>query len=164
MIYYFFLVQAETDLQKATADANIGSEALKRQILLFEKQKLTDLKVSNLISSLVHNSRCLGSEIHGRWNSAHDSMASHCIKPFITPISLSCYDLNTVERDVKHKILLIITAAIRGLWQFTCIGMGKSQGPAVQSILSLTSSLKVISLTVLADSIHNFLIFFAEKM
>ena len=37
-------------------------------------------------------------------------------------------------------------------------------GPVVQSIVSLTSSLRVISLTVLADSIYNFLIFFAEKM
>ena len=38
------------------------------------------------------------------------------------------------------------------------------QGPVVQSIVSLTSLLRVISLTVLADSIHNILIFFAEKM
>ena len=37
------------------------------------------------------------------------------------------------------------------------------QGPVVQSIVSLTSSLRVISLTVLADSIYNILIFFAEK-
>ena len=37
-------------------------------------------------------------------------------------------------------------------------------GPVVQSVVSLTSSLKVISLTVLADSIYNMLIFFAEKM
>ena len=37
-------------------------------------------------------------------------------------------------------------------------------GPVVQSVVSLTSSLRVISLTVLADSIHNILIFFAEKM
>ena len=35
------------------------------------------------------------------------------------------------------------------------------QGPVVQSIVSLTSSLRVISLTVLADSIYNILIFFA---
>ena len=41
---------------------------------------------------------------------------------------------------------------------------GKIQGPVVQSVVSLTSSLRVISLTVLADSIHNILIFFAEKM
>ena len=38
------------------------------------------------------------------------------------------------------------------------------QGPVVQSIVSLTSLLRVISLTVLADSIYNTLIFFAEKM
>ena len=37
-------------------------------------------------------------------------------------------------------------------------------GPVVQSIVSLTSSLRVISLTVLADSIYNIQIFFAEKM
>ena len=36
-------------------------------------------------------------------------------------------------------------------------------GPVVQSIVSLTSSLRVILLTVLADSIYNILIFFAEK-
>ena len=36
--------------------------------------------------------------------------------------------------------------------------------PVVQSVVSLTSSLRVISLTVLADSIHNILMFFAEKM
>ena len=36
-------------------------------------------------------------------------------------------------------------------------------GLFVQSVVSLTSSLRVISLTVLADSIYNILIFFAEK-
>ena len=39
-----------------------------------------------------------------------------------------------------------------------------TQGPVVQSVVSLTSSLRVISLTVLADLIHSILIFFAEKM
>ena len=37
-------------------------------------------------------------------------------------------------------------------------------GPVVQSVVSLTSSLRDISLTVLADSIYNILVFFAEKM
>ena len=37
-------------------------------------------------------------------------------------------------------------------------------GPVVQSFVSLTSSVRVISLTVSADSIYNILIFFAEKM
>ena len=40
----------------------------------------------------------------------------------------------------------------------------KNLGPVVQSVVSLTSSLRVISLTVLADSIYSILIFFAEKM
>ena len=39
-----------------------------------------------------------------------------------------------------------------------------SLGPVVQSVVSLTSSLRVISLTVLADSVYNIMIFFAEKM
>ena len=39
-----------------------------------------------------------------------------------------------------------------------------TQGPVVQSVVSLTRSLRVILLTVLAGSIHNILIFFAEKM
>ena len=37
-------------------------------------------------------------------------------------------------------------------------------GPVVQSIVSLTCSLRVISLTVLVGSMYNILIFFAEKM
>ena len=37
-------------------------------------------------------------------------------------------------------------------------------GPVVQRVVSLTSSLRVISLTILAYSIYNILIFFAEKM
>ena len=42
--------------------------------------------------------------------------------------------------------------------------LDKVQGPVVQSGVSLTSSLRVISLTVLANSIYSILIFFAEKM
>ena len=44
------------------------------------------------------------------------------------------------------------------------IATDKKQGPVVQSVVSLTSSFRVISLTVLADSVYNILIFFAEKM
>ena len=39
-----------------------------------------------------------------------------------------------------------------------------NQDPVVQSVVSLTSLLRVISLTVLVDSIYNILRFFAEKM
>ena len=42
--------------------------------------------------------------------------------------------------------------------------LARLQGPVVQSVVSLTSSLGVISLNILADSIYNILIFFAEKM
>ena len=42
--------------------------------------------------------------------------------------------------------------------------VNEDHGPVVQSIVSLTMSLRVISLTALADSIYNILIFFAEKM
>ena len=45
--------------------------------------------------------------------------------------------------------------------QATC---ASNLGPVFQSIVTLTSLLRVISLTVLADSIYNILIFFAEKM
>ena len=44
------------------------------------------------------------------------------------------------------------------------MGFPEHLGPVVQNVVSLTSSLRVISLTVLADSIHNILILFAEKM
>ena len=44
------------------------------------------------------------------------------------------------------------------------VSQQKYQGPVVQSVVSLTSLLRVISLTVLADPIYNILIFFAEKM
>ena len=40
----------------------------------------------------------------------------------------------------------------------------KVLGPVAQSVVSLTSSLRAISLTILADSIYNFLKFFADKM
>ena len=54
----------------------------------------------------------------------------------------------------------------QGKADFSFSGKDKSSflGPVVQSFVSLTSSLRVISLTVLADSIYNILIFFAEKM
>ena len=38
--------------------------------------------------------------------------------------------------------------------------MVKVKGPVVQSVVSLTSLLRAISLTALVDSIHNILIFF----
>ena len=42
-------------------------------------------------------------------------------------------------------------------------GNNKHQGPVVQSVVSLTSSLRVISLIVLADSIYSIMIFLLKK-
>ena len=53
------------------------------------------------------------------------------------------------------------------MWKYVFGHVGiesKRLGPVVQSVISLTNSLRVISLTVLVDSIYNILIFFAEKM
>ena len=47
--------------------------------------------------------------------------------------------------------------ALSIIWAFAL------QGPVVQSVVSLMSLLRVISFIVLADSIYNILIFFAEK-
>ena len=53
---------------------------------------------------------------------------------------------------------------VQKILKFDCHNYLLYLGPVVQSIVSLTMSLRVISLTVLADPIHNILIFFAEKM
>ena len=57
-----------------------------------------------------------------------------------------------VPKDVVFKMNLLLYRIFN------------EQGPVVQSVVSITSSLRVISLTVLVDSIYNILIFFAEKM
>ena len=61
----------------------------------------------------------------------------------------------------KKKITMSSAAKSNNIFLIT---PQKHLGPVVQSVVCLTSSLRVISLTVLADSIHNILIFFAEKM
>ena len=62
-------------------------------------------------------------------------------------------------------ILVVLFHLYYHLFINTCSNFNRANlGPVVQSVVSLTSSLRVISLTVLADSIHNILIFFAEKM
>ena len=53
------------------------------------------------------------------------------------------------------------------LWHFLALcymALLGHQGQDVQSVVSLTSSLRVISLTVLSNLIYNILIFCAEKM
>ena len=64
-------------------------------------------------------------------------------------------EVEYVVEPLFHNVLLPVL-------RFSCLN--KDLGPVVQSIVNLTSSLRVIPLTVLADSVHNNLIFFAEKM
>ena len=77
--------------------------------------------------------------------------ALHPTEPFI--ITLSRYDLNNVERDIKHQICS----------KFLNIYCSISLGPVVQSIVSLTSSLAVKMLTVLVSTISNSHVFLQKK-
>ena len=73
---------------------------------------------------------------------------------FLCPRNASIHLWVSIEAELIQKPLM--RYLIKGLWKY--------QGPVVQSVVSLTSSLRIISLTVLADSIYNILIFFAEKL
>ena len=64
-----------------------------------------------------------------------------------------------MSRPQGYKKFFMLNSA-----QHEICAANKYQDPVVQSVISLTSSLRVISLTVLADSIYNIMIFFAEKM
>ena len=74
--------------------------------------------------------------------------------------------LNMEFDDIMHDYYLMhdlndYAAFFQGAELVTTITV---LGPVVQRFVSLTSSLRVISLTVLGDSIYIILIFFAEKM
>ena len=80
-------------------------------------------------------------------------------------ISPICHLLKILHRVLSiEQSVLLDGMTYYSSFETVTISMCASQGPVVQSIVSLTSSLSVISLTVLADSIYNILIFFAEKM
>ena len=75
-------------------------------------------------------------------------------------------DFYVLLYEIYQKTAKIQTSLhIRAVWSESSLGaFWIALGPVVQSVVSLTSSLRVISLTVLADSVYNMLIFFAEKM
>ena len=66
--------------------------------------------------------------------------------------------MTKIDTDMRKSCIIVDEYTYRINGELKC------QGPVVQSVVSLTSKLRVISLTVLADSIYNILIFFAEKM
>ena len=73
-------------------------------------------------------------------------------------------DLSLCWAQCQKLHFLMLRLIIMWLDLQLLFALGINQGPVVQSVISLTSSLRVISLTVLADLIYNILIFFAEKM
>ena len=92
----------------------------------------------------------------------------------LKPAGIDLHDRYTWRSDVRSAMHAasqlsgrrptdVDIAPVPGWWGWW-FHIGQSQGPVVQSVVSLTSLLRVISLTVLADSIYNILIFFAEKM
>ena len=72
--------------------------------------------------------------------------------------------LENIRRMFLLSVWVTGTMYMNFLWKtfFEC-SRESDHGSVVQSVASLTSSLRVISLNVLADSIYNILIFFAEK-
>ena len=80
-------------------------------------------------------------------------------------ISNTCFhgERNTSNEYIKHVFIEKLEKYFT--WISLLSGaMKKVQGPVVQSVVSLTSFLRVISLTVLADLIYYVLIYFTEKM
>ena len=47
-------------------------------------------------------------ESYWRCTSSHDCTSILCIEPSTVTLSLSIYDLNNVERDINHQIVIII--------------------------------------------------------
>ena len=84
-------------------------------------------------------------------------------KPMVIVLVSEACAVPLVGKVICHS--LIVNKALRPkvLFRATCKAHIKL-GPAVQSVVSLTSSLRIILLTVLADTIYNILVFFAEKM
>ena len=90
-------------------------------------------------------------ELPSRWAKLCEIL-SHSVRYGIYANGRSNFRINTIGSK-GVQIFRVITVSI-----------APDKGPVVQSVVSLTSSLRAISLTILADSINNFLKFFAEKM
>ena len=89
----------------------------------------------------------------------------HFVYIFFNPV----FQVSTAKNEINlfnNHILIVapVTFAPAGAMTPSAEFLYLDQGPVVQSVISLTSSLRVISLTVLVDSINNILIFFAEKI
>ena len=59
-----------------------------------------------VVNTLDFGSWGLGFKPCWRWCSSHDCTALHCTKPFMITLPSSWYDLNNVERGIKHQIII----------------------------------------------------------
>ena len=89
------------------------------------------------------------------------NIGTHLLTILVLKVEKSLVTCNSV---LQRLIWVCTVCSSLSVPIFRVITVTIMQGPVVQSVVSLTSSLRVISLTVLADSIYNILIFFAEKM
>ena len=96
-------------------------------------------------------------------HSAASHLGLHCL---LRPVCLDTYGKYGICKRQQHYVTGETSMCIHTV----CPGPINRHapiigylGPVVQSVVSLMSSLRVISLTVLADSTYNILTFFAEK-
>ena len=82
---------------------------------------------------------------------------------FATIKFLQWYSLAMTRHRTCVKNRLKVAGSRSSTEKLSLFTWAQSPGPVVQSVVSLTISLRVISLTVLADSIYSILRFFAEK-
>ena len=91
----------------------------------------------------------------------HDAHLNKSESAFSTQLTNS-YQFDNTMKIMNNRFRMLENSP--QIFKYLNCEINNNQGPVVQSVVSLTSSLRVISLTVLADSIYNILIFFAEKM
>ena len=62
------------------------------------------------------DSQGFGFKSYWRQNSAHGCMALLCTEPFIITLKSSRYDLNNVERDIKHQTIMCSLITLHPLY------------------------------------------------
>ena len=115
----------------------------------------------NVLSTKCHSSKCHSMKCRAPLGMMWSFTGKSCFHfPCLFWFNYGC------QGGQGGNLLSDVCRLLRFAWQegcAVCWHIFKLLGPVVQSVVSLTSLLRVISLTILADSIYNILIFFAEK-
>ena len=116
-------------------------------------------------SLTIHMNCPQANKFHEKINTALYELGIQINIPYFSTKTFREYSLGMTDKtSSKRKQQKSRSVQPCSLIWVLCVYQYILLGPVVQSVVSLTSSLRVISLTVLADSIYNILIFFAEKM